>query len=147
MRNDCNLTSKRARPRKRPEFFAATTDPVNGVPLGTTTLLPTTMGSSSTAANLVPGRVNLVSNVCPSRTRTRVPAGITTAGFAACSAAGDTWAGLATNGEDASVAARGAESSTGSAETTGEILLPVVSKFTGSTAAGASVAAERGAVP
>ena len=35
-----SVTSNRARPRKRPEFFAATTVPVNGVPLGTTTLLP-----------------------------------------------------------------------------------------------------------
>ena len=59
IRNDRKRTSSRARPRKRPEFFAATTDPVKGVPLGTTTLLPTTIGESSVAANASPGRADL----------------------------------------------------------------------------------------
>jgi hypothetical protein len=125
MRNEHNRTSSGARPRKRTEFFAARMDPVNGVPWAPQRSYRPQMGSSSVAANLAPGRVNFVSNVCPRCTRIRTPAGITTAGFTACSAAGNLWAGFSTNRGDASVSPCGAELSTGTAETTREAALPV----------------------
>src|SRR5690242_14461963 len=51
--------------------------PLKAVPRGTITRLPATIGLSSVAAKLSPGRIYLVSSVCASRTSTRVPAGIT----------------------------------------------------------------------
>ena len=95
---------------------------------------PTTIGVVERGGeNLAPGARNLVSNVCPSRTRMRVPAGIGSPD-SACSAAGS-FGGLVTKG--GIDAAAWVQDRPGTAETTGELRHAGV-VYTAGSAAGCS---------